>query len=93
MFLFVDYEGPTSPSPISIPPGAPGLAAFARPGDQIVTTTVQAADEPKLQRLYGSGERRPLWFAQQQMNVLGHDYVAQDNQAIAAPHSLQNVEE
>ena len=32
MFLFVDYEGPTSPSPISIPPGAPGLAAFARPG-------------------------------------------------------------
>jgi len=31
----------------------------------------------------------PLWFAQQQVNVLRHDYIAINVESVTAPHPLQ----
>ena len=72
--------------------GAPGLAAFARPGNG-GPRPFQTANEAKLQCLYRSGQRRPLRFSHQQMNMLGHDDVSQDHQPIAAAHAFECPQE
>jgi hypothetical protein len=42
-----------------------------------------------LQRLQRIGQRALLWFAEQEVNMLGHDYVPVNLKPEAAPHALQ----
>ena len=42
-----------------------------------------------LQRLQRIGQRIPLWFAEQEMNMLRHDYVPVNVKPETAPHALQ----
>ena len=39
-----------------------------------------------LQRLEGIGQRVLLRFAEQQVNMLGHDYIAINVECVTAPH-------
>ena len=42
-----------------------------------------------LQRLQRIRQRALLWFAEQQVNMLRHDYIAINLESVTAPHSLQ----
>ncbi len=43
-----------------------------------------------LQRLQRIGQRILLWFAEQEVNMLRHDYVPVNVKSEAAPHPLQS---
>ncbi len=45
-----------------------------------------------LQHLHDRRRRAPVWLADQQVNVLGHDYVADYDKAIPFPHLFQDFE-
>ncbi len=69
---------------------APGLAEVARPGN---CGPLQRTNETKLQRLHRDRKRRPLRFGHQQMNVLGHDHISEDDQSIAPAYTFKNLQE
>ncbi len=49
----------------------------------------QAPRYSLLQRLQRIGQRIPLWFAEQEVNMLRHDYVPVNVKPGTAPHALQ----
>ena len=51
-----------------------------------------AARKAEFESLHDSRRSPLLRFANQQMNVLGHDHVADDHELISAPDSLKNGE-
>jgi len=69
--------------------GAPGLAAFARPGN---AGTFQTADEPEFKCLHGSGDGCPLRFRDQQMYMLGHNDITQHDKPISAANPFQYLQ-
>jgi hypothetical protein len=52
----------------------------------------QAPGDTLLQDLQHGGGRAALWLADQQMNVFGHDNVADQSETIAVAYLIENLD-
>src|SRR5581483_792723 len=70
--------------------GAPGLADVARPENAVA---LHRTNKAQLEGLHRERESRPLRFCHQQVNMLRHHDISENDHPIPPPHALQNLQE